>query len=150
MGVQAERRSRSPRPHLKQLRPKNMQSRERGRPGLLGSPSWGDSLLPRGQRSPKGQQSEPMSQGTGPALESPCSCTSHGGAGDPRSRRPISQNSPPPRAARNLDPHVRRFQCFGRFRNLDRTSVCRTQNRQAHVGTDRGTEWQAQAATRKE
>lgn len=150
MGIQAERRSRSPGPQLKQLRPKNMQSRERGKPGLLGSPSWGDSLLPRGQGSPKGQQSEPMSQSTGPALESPCSHTSHSGAGDPSSRGPISQNSPFPRAARDLDPQVQGFQCFGRFRNLDRTSVCRTQNRQAHIGTDRRTEWQAQAAMRKE
>lgn len=66
----------------------------------------------------------------------------------PRSRGSASQNPLLPRAARALDPHVRRFQCFGRFRNLDRTSVCRTQNRQAYVGTDRGTGWQAQAGTR--
>ena len=46
--VQAERRGRLPQPHLLQpLRPENMQSREGGRPALLGSPLLGDSLLPR-------------------------------------------------------------------------------------------------------
>lgn len=35
------------------------------------------------------------------------------------------------RVARNPKPYILRFQCLGRFQNLDRTSVCQTQNRQA-------------------
>lgn len=48
-GVRVGGRSRIPQPHLlQQLRAENMQ-RERGRLGLPGSPSLGDSLLSRAE-----------------------------------------------------------------------------------------------------
>lgn len=41
------------------------------------------------------------------------------------------------KVARNPKPHFLRFQCLGRFQNLDRTSVCQTQDTQAWSWWDR-------------
>lgn len=144
--VQAERKGGLPRPHLQQLRSVMQRGREAG---LLGSPPLSDSLLPRAYRSPEGHQGKPRTQGPGLAYGEPLLLCCPPWSGDLRPRGPASQNPHLARAARDLDPHIRRFQCLGRFRNLDRTSVCRTQNRQAHVGTDRGTGRQAQATMRE-
>lgn len=114
-----------------------MQSGEGGRGG--GPASW---VLPwvthcyQGARGHLRARKANPGIGPGMALENPYMSTSRPGAGDTRPRVPTSQNSPLPRAARDLDPHVLIFQCLGRFRNPNRTSVCRTQNRQAHIGTE--------------
>lgn len=61
--------------------------------GLLGSPPLSDSLLPRAQGSPEGQQGKPRTQGPGLAcpMENPCSSAAHHGAetSDPEDLPPI-------------------------------------------------------------
>lgn len=114
-----------------------MQSREGGSKGGRASRvllPLGDSLLPRDKGSPEGQKANPGTAWHGFG-ESPLLHLS------PWSRRHQTESAhlpefPLPRAARDADPNVLRFQCLGRFRNPHRTSVCRTQNRQAHIGTE--------------
>lgn len=125
--AQAKRRGEGPWPHLQQRRPGNVKSMQAGRQGLLGPPPrWLTSA--QGQGVTWGQQGKRLAWSWGIRRSaSPPAITDLQTADQELS----PWGNPLGKVARNPKPHFLRFQCLGRFQNLDRTSVCQTQNRQA-------------------